>query len=124
MSVTFTKDATTVTLPDPTPASRIATAKAQALGLTADATRYVYDKGGSTYSVELTFESLSDSEKDDLQSFFDTTVDGAKEMFTYTDPNANAHAGACFINQTLAWTKVAQSVWDVAVTLELTSVGD
>ena len=122
MSATFIKGGTTVTLPSPVPGSRALERKHQAVGRTAGGTVYAYDKGVATYEVQLTFESLTDSEKSDLQSFFHTTVNGAVETFTYTDSSSNNFT-ARMIEGTLAFRKVAANVWDVSLTLEIDSMG-
>ena len=118
MSATLSKDSTAVTLPSPNPGSSAREVKSQVTGLTAGGERYVYDKGIDSFLIDLTFESLSDAEKDDLQSFFHTTVDGMAETFTYTDSGGTDYT-ARFVYPTLNFVKIAQGVWDVTFTLEL-----
>ena len=122
MSVSLTKDAATVALPGPNPGYVSLEAKRQALGRSAGGTVYVYDKGVSTFEVELSFESLTNAEKAALQSFFDSTVNGAITTFTYTDSGGNTTT-ARVLNTELAFRKVADNVWDVSFRLELNSMG-
>ena len=121
-TVTFVSGATTVTLPAPSPGASMDAVKHQALGLTAGGTRYAYDKGVDRYEVELVFVSLTDSQKEDLQSFFHTTVDGVTNTWTYTDSAGNSFT-ARFLNPTLSFTQVARRVWDVTMKLELNAMG-
>ena len=122
MSITLQKGATTVALPDPLPGYPVRAIQRQAVGRTAGGTVYVYDKGVETYEVELPFESLSNSEKSDLASFFDNEAQGCLQTFTYTDSNG-AERTARFLNPRLAFVKVAANVWDVRLRLELSSIG-
>ena len=121
MSVTFSKDSTTVTLPSPKPGSTAREVKTQVSALTAGGERYVYDKGIDSFFIDLTFESLNNTEKANLLSFFHTTVDAMAETFTYTDSNGSTYT-ARFVYPTLHFTKVAAGVWDVKFTLELNAM--
>ncbi len=122
MSVTFTHDETTVTLPDPSPGYPVRGARRQLVGRTAGGVVYVYDKGIDTYEVDLPFESLTDAEKASLVDFFENTVSGGLQVFTYTDSAETART-ARFIDPHLDFTKVVANVWDVRVRLELDSMG-
>ena len=121
-TVTFVKDATTVTLPAPSPGSTMREVKHQALGLTAGGVRYAYDKGVDRYETDLEFQGLDASEKAALQSFFHTTVDGVVNTFTYTDSNGTGRT-ARFLDPTLEFRKLAVNVWDVTVRLEVSTMG-
>ena len=120
-TITFVKGGTTVTLPGPAPGGVTRQRKAQNVSRSAAGDVYVYDKGVDRYEADLSFESLSDSEKADLLSFFDTTVDGAVETFTYTDTNGAAYA-ARITEPDLEFRKVAGGVWDVTLRLELSAI--
>jgi len=122
MSATFQKGETTVTLCNPIPGYASREVKRQLLGRSAGGTVYTYDKGVDTYEVELVFESLTNQEKADLQSFFDVTVDGVCQTFTYTDSAGNDYT-ARFLSAHLDFVKVANDVWDVALRLELNAMG-
>ena len=122
MSNTFTRDATTISLPDPSPGYPVRARRRQAVGRTAGGTVYVYDKGVKTYEAELPFESLTATEKSDLVGFFEDTCQGGLQTFTYTDSNGTQRA-ARFIEPQLAFVKVAANVWDVGIRLELGSMG-
>ena len=122
MSVTFTKGGDSAALPSPIPGSLVLERKHQAIGRTADGTIYTYDKGVAIYEVQLAFESLTDTEKNELQNFFHTTVNGAVESFTYVD-SANNNFTARMIDGTLRFRKVAANVWDVSLRLEIDGMG-
>jgi len=122
MSVTLTLGQTTVDLPDPSPGYPVRARKRQVVGRTAGGAIYVYDKGVATFQVDLPFESLTDAEKAALAGFFDNTVEGGLETFTYTDSNGAART-ARFIEPRLNFVKVSANVWDVRLRLELNSLG-
>jgi len=119
IQVTFVKNATTITLPAPISSRIRASRKYQTIGQTETGATYTYSSSVSNYEVELAFESLADSEKDDLQSFFEDTV-GITGTFTYTDPTEDAHT-AQFIEPSLIFTKISDGIWDVMFPLELAS---
>jgi len=122
MSVTFEKDAASVTLPGPVPGSLMREVRRQAVGRSAGGMVYVYDKGVVTHEVTLTFESLSDVEKDALVAFFHDAAQGAQHSFTYTDSRGATYT-ARFVEPRLRLHKVAQNVWDVTTVLELDATG-
>ena len=120
-TVTLVRGATTVTLPGPVPGAPVRQRKSQNVSRSAAGDVYVYDKGVDWYEADLSFESLSDSEKAALLSFFDTTVDGAVETFTYRDTNGVTYT-ARITEPDLEFSKVAGGVWDVALKLELSAI--
>ena len=122
MSVTFVLGETNVELPDPSPGYPVRAIQRQAVGRSAGGTLYVYDKGVETYEVEITFESLTDSEKSALQGFFDNDTEGCLNTFTYTDSNGTART-ARFLEPRLEFIKISAGVWDVRIRLELNSMG-
>lgn len=118
MSVTLQKDQTSVDLSGPVPGCVSRIRKRQVLGRSAGGTVYAYDKGVDTWEAVLAFESVTDSEKAALVSFFDDTVDGTRETFTFTD-ETDSEFTARFLEPGLELLKVAHNVWDVRFTLEL-----
>ena len=121
-TITFYKSPTTVTLPGPPGGYPIRRIKPQALGLTSGGTRYTQDKGGpDRYQVELLFDDLTDSEKEALDGFYNTTVDGVTNTFTYTDTDGTGYT-ARFLDTILEFTKTANNQWGVRVLLELTTM--
>ena len=123
-TVTFAKDQAGVTLPGPLPGALMREVKHQATGLTAGGTRYAYDKGVDRYEVELDFIGLTSAEKEALQGFFHSTVDGVASTFTYTD-TAGSEYTARFLDPVLSFRQLARGagVWDVRLRLELGSMG-
>jgi hypothetical protein len=120
-TVTFTKDATTITLPAPLPGAPTGLVRPQATGRSAAGTLYVYDSGQTRYARVETFESLTAAEKADLASFF-ATVGGQKETFTYTDSGGASYT-ARFETASLTFTKQSPASWDVEVPRGLDSLG-
>lgn len=118
MSITFQLEENSITLPGPVPGSGVRQVKRQVTGRTASGEVYAYDKGVRTFAVRLGFESLSDSEKDDLVSFFHGAANGVMNTFTYTDSAGNTFT-ARFAGPEIALRKVAQNVWDASFELEL-----
>jgi len=121
MSVTLTKDTTTVTLPNPSARCDLAERKRQTLRRTQGGSARVHDQGVTTWEAELLFESLTDSEKSDLRSFFHTAVNGMALTFTYTDEESNQYT-ARFLEPALEFTKVAYNLHDVTIKIELDSM--
>jgi len=123
LNVTFVNGSTTVTLPGPIGGSAMSRIKAQAIGLSAGGTRFAYDKGATDrFEAELAFKNLSTDEKEDLDSFFDSDVDGVTTTFTYTDTNGQEYT-ARFLEPELRITKVVFGIWDVSMKLELSVMG-
>ena len=118
MSVTFSKDQSTVTLPNPTPGLEAGHVKHQAVGRAASGELYAYDKGVQGYTVDLTFAALTDEQKSDLMTFFHTVANGVMNAFTCTDPGGNPFT-ARFARPEIALRKVAQNIWEATLALEL-----
>ncbi len=121
-TITFVSGNTTVTLPGPIPDYPVSHERRQNISRSASGTVYVYDKSVDIYEVELTFQSLSATQKASLDSFFGSTVQGGVTTFTYTDTNGTAYT-ARFLDGVLRYTKLASEVWDVSFKLDLSTVG-
>ncbi len=121
MAVTFRKGAAEIELPDPSPGSKAAMVKHQALGLTSSGKRLAYDKGVERFEIELKFESLDEDEKDALVSFFHEEANGVAEEFAYVDASGSEY-DARFLSPRLELTRADNGVWDVHVTLELSEM--
>lgn len=85
MPVVFEYSSTRVEIQNPSRSNIHKIKKFQALGRTAGGQIYAYDKGPTSKRLELEFLELRQSEKDALESFYDTTVDGVITNFEYTD---------------------------------------
>jgi len=85
MAVMFMKGATSITIQNPARGNVLSTRKVQAMARDAGGGRYVYDQGLDWRIMELEWIGLRESEKSDLESFFEDTADGMKEQFTYRD---------------------------------------
>ncbi|MFH1558016.1 MAG: hypothetical protein ABII76_24695, partial [Pseudomonadota bacterium] len=88
--------------------------KHQGIGLTAGGTRYAYDKGVSRYEAELDFRGLTTAQKAALQGFFNSTVAGVSETWTYTD-TAGGTFTARFLDPELRFDQIARGIWDVRI---------
>ena len=121
MAVTFRKGATEIALPNPSPGSKAAAVKHQALGLTSSGKRLAYDKGIERYEVELRFESLDEDEYRALVSFFEEEVNGVAEEFAYVDASGSEY-DARFLSPRLELTRADNGVWDVQVSVELSEM--
>lgn len=122
MSVTLNLNDDTIELPDPLPGHPVGGVKRQTLGRTAGGTVYVYDKGVTTYEMELRFASLCAAEKTALTNFFESVAQGAQNTFLYTDPNGTEKT-ARFLDSRITFAKIAENVWNVRFRLELSSMG-
>ncbi|MBW1779320.1 MAG: hypothetical protein JRL30_01145 [Deltaproteobacteria bacterium] len=126
MAVTVTFDdgaGGDITLPGPFPGSTMITKKRQALGETAGGVTYSYDKGVTKYEAVLRFDTLSDTQKNTLETFFNTTVTGVNTTWTYTDTGAVEYT-ARFLDPELPFEKQAKNLWSVSVRLELNKRGE
>jgi len=92
--------------------------KAQASGRTAGNVLYVYDKGVQIKRMTVDLDGLSLSEKTELQTFFDTTVNGMELDFVYIDEAGNSW-DARFLTPELVWAKRAPELWGVQFDLEV-----
>ncbi|MHC5056713.1 MAG: hypothetical protein ACYTKD_18660 [Planctomycetota bacterium] len=117
-TVTFTKGATSVTVPAPARLVRNAVSRAQAKGRTAGGETFAYDLGSEVHDAELEFRSLTSAEKDSLAAFFKGTALGMRETWTYTDPAGGART-ARFAEPALVFVQFARNVWDCSMRLEL-----
>jgi hypothetical protein len=89
-TITFVKDSTTVTLPVSASGSR-STPNVPAGTLQTGDGLYGYQLGAKWYEIRLRFTRLTGAQVAALQSFFDTTVAGITQEFTYTDAEGDAH---------------------------------
>lgn len=121
MSVTFTKGATAVTLPDPARTPAFTRLKRQHLSRTQGGSIRVHDQGVATCRAEIPFESLVDTEKAELHDFFHTTLNGMMEEFTYTD-EGNSEYTARFLEPELEFRKIAHNVHDITLLVELSAM--
>ena len=71
MSVTLQKNQASVTLPNPAPGYAARVVKRQAVGRALGGGVYAYDKGVNSWQVALAFESLTDTQKSALVTFFE-----------------------------------------------------
>ncbi|RJQ29221.1 hypothetical protein C4571_02185 [Candidatus Parcubacteria bacterium] len=116
MSVIFTQGATTVTLTrGPIFPYTPQTDKYQLIGRTAGNTIIVQELATQDSVYTFRFANVSDSDYADLYSFWNTTIDGANETFTFTDPDASAHT-ARWMNG-WKWEQTSEGRWAGEVTL-------
>ena len=129
MSAVFTSGETVVTLRSPEVNNQQPFRKRQAVGRTAGGTFFSYDKGIDITRMALSFTELTETMKDDLESFFDTTVEGTTNTFTYTDHDGDDWT-ARFLNTELTWRELAtvgdgeggtEGRWAVDLELEVTA---
>lgn len=70
---------------------------------------YVYDKGITTYELKMRWRSLRDSEKEELQAFFDDDADGMVNTFTFYDQRKVQYT-ARFLHSTIEFVELADSL--------------
>jgi hypothetical protein len=100
---------TEIEIQNPARQNVLRTKKTQASGRSAAGVLYVYDQGVPLKEIELQFENLRESEKNELQSFYDDTVEGMFRKFTYTDHHGDAWT-ARFLQPELEFTEIADVV--------------
>ena len=75
----------------------------QVLNFTADGEPNVYELGVTEQRVRLRWNELRQVEKDDLESFWEDTAEGAKNLVYYQD-HRSVWWNARFLNTRLEWT--------------------
>jgi hypothetical protein len=108
MSWTFAKDAVTKSVQNPLRDNLEDLSKRQALSRSVGGDIYVYNKGTQRQKLTAIWNELRDSERDDLQDFFDSTVLGMVNTFTLTDHEGNVWT-ARFILPVLEWRQRADA---------------
>jgi len=56
-----------------------------------DGSMYVYSRSVTNYRYSISVVLTSESERDALESFYDSTVNGAEKTFEYTDPYGDVY---------------------------------
>ncbi|MEO1957733.1 MAG: hypothetical protein ABGX03_07415 [Methylophilaceae bacterium] len=56
-----------------------------------DGSFYVYSRSVTNYRYKITVVLNSEAERDALESFYDSTVNGSEKTFEYTDPYSDEH---------------------------------
>jgi len=56
-----------------------------------DGSFYVYSRSVTNYRYTISVVLTSESERDALESFFDSTVNGSEKTFSYTDPYSDSY---------------------------------
>ncbi len=56
-----------------------------------DGTFYVYSRSVTNYRYTINVVLTSESERDALESFYDSTVNGSEKTFSYTDPYSDSY---------------------------------
>ena len=56
-----------------------------------DGSFYVYSRSVTNYRYTISVVLTSESERDALESFYDSTVNGSEKTFSYTDPYSDSY---------------------------------
>jgi hypothetical protein len=56
-----------------------------------DGSMYVYSRSVTNYRYSISVVLTAESERDALESFYDSTVNGAEKTFEYTDPYGDVY---------------------------------
>ncbi len=89
MTIRFVKDAVDITIRSPRFPYRDVSDLRQFKGKTAGGTQIVQDNGAEEAVFVLHFVNLTDTMKDNLNTFWTDSANGAANTFSYFDPNAN-----------------------------------
>lgn len=121
VNITFVKDAVSVTVPGPPGATDATSLPRFVTDLSANYTRWTYTLTTTkkrNWSIQLA--DLTAQQKIDLQSFFEDTVDGPNETFTYTHTDGTSHT-VRFVDTMLNWQRVNGTQWGTSFRLETTT---
>jgi len=117
MSAIFTKAPTVVTIASGYQYPFEETYKlTQAHIYTEGGTLVIQDLGTARQEQTFVFARLTTTEKDNLESFYTTTVVGAKETFTFTDVDAATHT-ARWMDTEFKPTMEYTNRWSLSITL-------
>jgi len=108
MAWTLVKGGTTVEVQNPVRDNLERLRKRQALSRSASGVPYVYDKGETQRVLSAEWRELRDSERDDLEAFFNAVVNAMEQTFTLTDHEGTAWT-ARFLSDSLDWRQVADT---------------
>ena len=117
MSVTFTLGGTTYTVKSPYFPYMPVHDRMQVKGKTAGGTQIVQELAAAQDSYTFQFKNMTTAERDNLESFYKNTVDGAMTTFTFTDVAAAAHT-ARWMDDTFNFQMDSQGRWSGTVTLQ------
>lgn len=142
MSISMVSGGTTINLQNPIRGEVRARHLPHAVGRTLSGQLYAYKKGPVYLVGRYTWEYLRDDEREDLENFFYSTVEGPSNTFTFTDHYGTTYV-AQFLNDFLDFENIDDSesssgtyvasgttyptttrtnpVWRVSIELELTS---
>jgi hypothetical protein len=56
-----------------------------------DGTFFVYSRSVTNYRYSISVVLTTETERDNFESFFDTTVNGSEKTFEYTDPYSDVY---------------------------------
>lgn len=118
-TVTLTYSSTSITINGPGGDQPLDPVPRYVMGMTQSGSRYVYKKNSAanrTWTLEFSF--LTNSQKAALQSFFDNTVSGPTNLWTYTHTSGYSYT-VRFAQTTLTWKRSLPNVWGVTLQLEL-----
>lgn len=71
------------------------------------------------YQWTLTFDSLTTSEKNELETFFADVAKGPVNSWTYTHTDGTDYAGARFVDTALSFGRIDDNTWSVTLRIEL-----
>lgn len=114
----FTKDSTTIEIPGPA-TSNVRNTPQYARSETPSGQHWVYKGRSSARDVWiLEFKGLGNTDKDNLQDFFDTTVGGPGVSFTYEHTDEESYT-ARFLQDSLQFTPEFPGWWNITLEIEV-----
>lgn len=117
-TIMLARAGTTVELNTPAPGYHLQTERHQVQGQTAAGDRYVYDQDASTKTLELPL-TLTQAQKTDLETFWETTCKAGVEIFDYKDHYGTVHHNCRFVNTSLRWRKTQDGRYETQLRIEL-----
>ena len=111
MSITFTRGGSSVTLRSPLFPYLPERIKRKVVTETAGGTIVVQTKAAEVLEWTLRFRNLTTTERDNLHTFWQSTIDGPDETFTYTDPAAANHANCRCMDTTFGFEMTSEGRW-------------
>lgn len=114
----FEKGSSSIEIPGPASTAPRNTSQ-YARSETPSGQHWVYKGRSSTRDVwSLDFRGLGNSDKQDLQTFFDSTVGGPGVDFTYRHTDETSYT-ARFLQEGLNWTAEFPGWWNISIEIEV-----
>ena len=121
-TITLTSGVTSITLPGPSGSTEVATLPRYVSAVSANHKRWSYTLASASHKLNqwfLQLSALTGTQKTNLQDFFDNTVAGPTNTFTYVHTDGTSYSNVRFAETDLRWTRDNGEFWSTAFRIEM-----